>query len=574
MTDIPGYETFTKIEPIDKGLSSDKKYYIETIDGQRLLLRVTDVKEFDRKKAEYGMMERVYALGVLTPRPFGFGLCDGGRSVYSLSGWIDGVDAESALPRMSEAEQYSFGYKAGKLFRNIHALPAPEGAEPWGARFRRKVQRRMELYSEHRLESQNGGRILRYLHDKQDFLDSRPQMYWHGDMNIGNHIITPEGGIAAIDFNYWNLDYGDPWWEFVMIPWGKEPPAHYFTGMINGYFDNDPPTAFFEALSYYYACDALSALCYTFLDEPCAPEDGRRHMENVLRWFDDMRNPVPTWYLKDLYVQWADGVPYKLKAPFDFSFLSKYGKVFKVFDGQDSGNICFGVADGGKRYFVKFAGAPTARACVSAEEAAANLKRAVPTYRDLAHPNLINLINAEEIGGGFVMVFDWVDGACQHPMYPLSRKKFLRASMETRIKIFEDILAFHAHAMSKGYVAIDFYDGSILYDFGNARTMICDIDFYAKKPYINQMGRLWGSSRFMSPEEFTLGAEIDEITNVYGMGATAFALFSGGGRALEKWPLHEKQYGVVKRAVSDDRDHRQQSIPQLIAQWRAAAAAQ
>ena len=28
-------------------------------------------------------------------------------------------------------------------------------------------------------------------------------------------------------------------------------------------------------------------------------------------------------------VQWTDGVPYKLKEPFDFSFLSKYGKVSK-----------------------------------------------------------------------------------------------------------------------------------------------------------------------------------------------------------------------------------------------------
>ena len=48
----------------------------------------------------------------------------------------------------------------------------------------------------------------------------------------------------------------------------------------------------------------------------------------------------------------------KLKAPFDSSFLKIYGKVFKVFDDQDSGNIHFGVADGESKYFVKFAGSP------------------------------------------------------------------------------------------------------------------------------------------------------------------------------------------------------------------------
>jgi serine/threonine-protein kinase len=77
----------------------------------------------------------------------------------------------------------------------------------------------------------------------------------------------------------------------------EEPVAYFYTGMIDGYFSNDPPSRFFELLSYYYACDALSALCYTFLGmELYTPEDGRRHMENILRWFDDMKNPVPTWY--------------------------------------------------------------------------------------------------------------------------------------------------------------------------------------------------------------------------------------------------------------------------------------
>jgi len=30
-----------------------------------------------------------------------------------------------------------------------------------------------------------------------------------------------------------------------------------------------------------------------------------------------------------------------MKSLFDFSFLGKYGKVFQVFEAQDSGNICF-----------------------------------------------------------------------------------------------------------------------------------------------------------------------------------------------------------------------------------------
>ena len=301
MQDIPGAEAFTKLEPINKGQSPDTKYYIETKDGRKLLLRMTGIKEFDRKKGEYGMLQRAYVLGALVPEPHAFGLCGKGKVVYSLVGWIDGEDAEKAMARLSEEERYSFGYKAGQLMRRMHALPAPEDAEPWGSRFRKKAQTRIELYKKHQLLATNGNLLVKYLREKQGFLDGRPQVYWHGDMNIGNHIITPEGKVAAIDFNYWNLDYGDPWWEFVIIPWGKEPPAYYFTGMIDGYFDGDPPREFFEALAYYYACDALSALCYTHMgSEPYSPEEGRRHLRNVLRWFDDMNNPVPAWYLEEL----------------------------------------------------------------------------------------------------------------------------------------------------------------------------------------------------------------------------------------------------------------------------------
>lgn len=58
-------------------------------------------------------------------------------------------------------------------------------------------------------------------------------------------------------------------------------------------------------------------------------------------------------------LQIIDGIEYKLKEAFDMSFLSKYGRVFKIYDDQDSGNICFGVEKDGRKYFIKFAGAPT-----------------------------------------------------------------------------------------------------------------------------------------------------------------------------------------------------------------------
>lgn len=265
-----------------------------------------------------------------------------------------------------------------------------------------------------------------------------------------------------------------------------------------------------------------------------------------------------------------DDVPYKLKEPFDMSFIKRYGRVFKVYDDQDSGNICFGVQNGENRYFVKFAGAPTVQYAGTPGNAIARLKASVPVYRDLAHPNLVKLIKAVKAGSGFAVIFEWTDGECMGRQYPQSRQKFLQMSANTKLDVFDAILSFHAHIIDKGYVAIDFYDGSIMYDFSVKKTLICDIDFYSKALYINNMGRMWGSSRFMSPEEFKLGAVIDEITNVYLMGATAFALFAGYERTPEKWQLSEELYNVALKAVSNERSQRQQSILHFIEEWNKA----
>ena len=137
-------------------------------------------------------------------------------------------------------------------------------------------------------------------------------------------------------------------------------------------------------------------------------------------------------------------------------------------------------------------------------------------------------------------------------------------------KFLGHILSFFEYIASQNYVAIDFYDGSIMYDFENGKMTICDIDFFRKQPCSNDMGRMWGSSRFQAPEEFQLGAVIDEITNVYTVGATAFALFGGYNRTRDKWQLSDKLFKVATKAVSDNRAERQQSIRQLREKWEAA----
>jgi serine/threonine-protein kinase len=116
--------------------------------------------------------------------------------------------------------------------------------------------------------------------------------------------------------------------------------------------------------------------------------------------------------------------------------------VFKVIAEQGI-NVCIGVADDTRRYFVKFAGAKP----VNFETCNGNtvlavewLKNAVQTYKDLEHPTLIKYIESEEIGGGFVAVFDWTDATTIEPLNSPDYFKFMKMSVENKLQAFEDIL--------------------------------------------------------------------------------------------------------------------------------------
>ena len=83
-------------EPILKGWSNDKKYCMTDENGERFLLRVSELAQYDAKQSEFSMMQRVAALSVPMCLPIEFGVCEEG--VYSVQSWIDGESAEERIP--------------------------------------------------------------------------------------------------------------------------------------------------------------------------------------------------------------------------------------------------------------------------------------------------------------------------------------------------------------------------------------------------------------------------------------------------------------------------------------------
>lgn len=277
--------------------------------------------------------------------------------------------------------------------------------------------------------------------------------------------------------------------------------------------------------------------------------------------------------VKNIVKHELDGIHFELREKHDFSYLKKFGTVFCVFDQQDSGNICFGVKRGNDKLFIKYAGAKTLNYDGDINRVVVNLKRVSSIYKDLKCDQLIKLKESFETDNGYGVVFEWVEGENLHehwkfdkyPKYTHPKSAYYRYKklpIDKRIKSINEIFKFLLNVEGLGYVAVDLYDGSIMYDFDSHTTKICDIDLFRKKPAINDIGKdFWGSKRFKSPEEYILNSQIDEKTNVFNLGALIFGILGDDkDHSYEKWEACKELYDIVVKAINPNREERYKSI--------------
>ena len=257
-------------------------------------------------------------------------------------------------------------------------------------------------------------------------------------------------------------------------------------------------------------------------------------------------------------------------------YLNAVGSVFALFDerSQDSGNVSYGVQIAQGRYFVKTAGHPDdPNPFLSHSERVSLLRNAVQLRRGCDHPTLPPLHQVIESPHGPLLVYQWVDGellrveAAMRDDPQSTFQRFRRLPSHEIIRALDLVYALHHRLAQSGWVAVDFYDGCMIYDFGRRELHIVDLDHYCEAPFINKIGRMFGSSRFMAPEEFERGTRIDERTNVFTMGRTAAVLLSDS--TLERRPFRgsDALYEVIRRACHDDPRDRYDSMGGFFAAW-------
>jgi len=287
---------FTAKTPITKGWSSDKKYCVTAEDGTKYLLRVSELAEHKRKKAEFDIMRKFAAAGIPMNEPVELSVCEDG--VHMLLTWIDGEDLDDVLPTLSEQEQYALGVQAGEILRKMHAMEDLPDCPEWGAAYGRKIDDHITKYLGCGMCFAGDVVFLSYIERNRHLLIRRfPMCRTHGDYHVGNLMLSPSGELRVIDFERHGIS--TPWSTFTSIKFSANLCPQFATGQVRGYFGGEPPADFWELHAFFMAANNIHALPWSMRFGQKEIDFAHKLLANILHWHDDFRNPVPIWYLKD-----------------------------------------------------------------------------------------------------------------------------------------------------------------------------------------------------------------------------------------------------------------------------------
>lgn len=257
-----------------------------------------------------------------------------------------------------------------------------------------------------------------------------------------------------------------------------------------------------------------------------------------------------------------------IRIPFA-QWLDEEARLFHTLEGHESGNASYGFLDeNGASYFAKFA--PNNNPL-----AIDRLKTARQLSRDVRHPALIPCVAEVRALDGYAIVYPWAEGETLSEQTGSLHDKYAPDSALMRFRALpvqqvsaavRQLLALHVMLEQHGYISGNWHEGRMHYDFESARVYAVGLGHYHKGAFVNTQGRMPGSSRYMAPEEWQLGATIDRRTMVYHMGATILNLLGDGIRGERSaFRGNTEQWHSARMAVSADPAYRQQNVSDLYA---------
>lgn len=292
---IPVLSKCKNVIQIQKGFSSNEKYIVYLDDGnKKLLLKTFKLEEYETKKKEYFILEKMQEYNVTCSQPIFMGKA--GNRGYIITSYMEGKDAGEEIHKYSEQEQFDIGFEAGKELKKMHQFAAPSHVSSWHTRKEEKHKKYFDAYLTCGIKVENDQKIIDFIEENIHLMKDRPNLFQHDDYHVGNIIVNNKKFAGVIDFN--RYDWGDPVHEFLKIGiFSREVSIPFSIGQIRGYFNNtDPDEYFWRLYSLYLAMCVFSTVIWTLKTFPDNLNDMLGKVYTFLEDHDYFSEVKPKWY--------------------------------------------------------------------------------------------------------------------------------------------------------------------------------------------------------------------------------------------------------------------------------------
>ena len=212
---------------------------------------------------------------------------------YGIYPYLSGQTVRSVLQETPELAT-PLGQETGKALKRIHEVPAPSEITSWSVRCQAKHDRYRAAIDD-LLASEWVERLDQFIGGRLALLQTRPNHLQHDDVHLDN-LLVQDGHLSAF-LDYGNHDYGDPWHDFVKCGLFQVETSPVFArNMIDGYFENEVPSNFWQVYSLYAAMVVFSALVWTKRFDASQVPVMQRRVQRIIQDHDGFRRDMPLWY--------------------------------------------------------------------------------------------------------------------------------------------------------------------------------------------------------------------------------------------------------------------------------------
>jgi len=295
LKEIPLLKDYRELKRINKGFSSDEKYFISLKNGdEEYMIRFFPINQFEDREKEFAILKTIGTYTNKAIKAIEIGEIQGRG--YIVTTYIDGNDVEAELLVLTEKEQFQLGFEAGKELLNLHKIQAPKHIESWYERKSLKHKKYVEAYLACPIKIDQDEKILQFIDNHMLLMENRPNIFQHDDYHPSN-IIVQEGKLNGI-IDFGRYDWGDPIHEFLKIGiFTRNISVPFSVGQIKGYFNGEEPNdEFWTLYSLYLAMCVFSTVVWTLKTIPEDMDNMRNKISILLDDHQYFSNVKPSWY--------------------------------------------------------------------------------------------------------------------------------------------------------------------------------------------------------------------------------------------------------------------------------------